>query len=522
MYGMLGVTSFVGRAFAAEPTLADEVLSLAAQAEGVFKLDSRLYSMMIDDPVSLTSGTREYEVIDLEDYTDPTTASMHVTEGAILLRDPSELGEVVRYRYQGADGAWVRDAEGRYLTSTWYGTPDGRLAKVLRNADGHGVGTYTIDPEIGGYEVALDLDADAVVDLHDVITSDGHEQVSVTALGREWADQYLSGFNMLCYSADLGGTVGDLTFGVGADERATMPGCNLTRGGRSGGFSGSLGSAPSGPTNPIDALCAQLGGKERSEAEADLRGLLEGSREALTCHEGCGATLAICLGACGATIPFAVPPVTLVCVGACAGYAFVCDSVCDEEVAHAGETDEPPAPPPAPEVTPTGEPSRFHDTDGDGVVDSEDTDDDGVPDASCGGTGCVDEAYPPPYEGLGGTDWDAFCRENDGGLPDQWGSIEDEAGDGCPDPLGNPAPNADGKGGESKGDSDFAYLDACGAPPKDQNLDDVLWDTEGTCDAEPRGCGPETLFEKRMRMMQSSAGIVAFHCDDLLCQPFPF
>ncbi|MEQ1569397.1 MAG: hypothetical protein ABMA64_27415 [Myxococcota bacterium] len=515
---MLGVTSFVGRAFAAEPTLADEVLSLAAQAEGVFKLDSRLYSMMIDDPVSLTASTREYEVIDLENYADPTTATMRVTEGAILLRDPSELGGIVRYRYQGADGEWVRDAEGRYLTSTWYGTADGRIARVIRNADGHGVGTYTLDPVMGGYEVALDLDADAVVDVHDVLTSDGHEQMSVTALGREWADQYLSGFNALCYSVDLGGTLGDASFGAGADARATMPGCNLSRGGRAGGFSGSLGT-PSGPTNPIDALCAQLGGKDHDGAESDLRDRLEDSRQASGCTDQCSRELTACMGACG-NVPL---PARGECIDFCLGVAMQCDGQCEEEVAVDGETTEPPPPPAAPEPTAAGAPSRFHDTDGDGVVDSEDTDGDDVPDLTCGGVGCTDEAYPPiDGGGLGGDDWEAFCSRDEHGLPDAWGSFEDAAGDGCPDPLGNPAPNADGKGGESKGGGDFAYLDVCGAPPKDQDLDDVLWDTEGVCDAEPRGCGPETLFEKRMRLMQSNAGIVAFRCDDVLCQPLPF
>ncbi|MEQ1506492.1 MAG: hypothetical protein ABMB14_29965, partial [Myxococcota bacterium] len=206
----LGLVS-VGQAEAADgadPALAREFEIAAGLAAEVFAVDPVLSDLLLFEPLSLPPLAQEYEVVDLEDYTDPTSATIHLTTGALLLRDPSETGTLARFRFQDADGNWIRDSEGRYYTATWYELDDGRLAKLIRNADGDGVGTYTIDPIAGGYELALDLDADRVIDVHDALTSDGHEQISATAFGREWIELFGAGYNALCYPAVEGGLAG--------------------------------------------------------------------------------------------------------------------------------------------------------------------------------------------------------------------------------------------------------------------------------------------------------------------------
>lgn len=485
-----------------------DILSIGAEIAKSQKLDPVLSKWLLYDPSPLLGAQERYAVLDLEDSTDTGTVSVSVADGMVLLRDPAATGEFVRFRYRDEDGAWVRHPDGRYLVTNWYRTPDGRLSKIIRNEDGDGVGTYTVDPARGGYELNLDLDADRVVDLNDTITGDGHEQLMVTALGLDWIDVFLSGQNPLCYVSAIGGTPGMAEFGSGADSRAVMSGCSLSRGSAAGGYAGSFGNPAGGDL--LGALCDELAGDP--DPGAALRERIQRTAWADDCHSTCESRRNACILTCASDLPTPGGPSGPVdgCVHACQVEAVECHADCQAEVESAGTTEDVPPPPVDVPETPASE-SRFHDEDGDGVPDAEDTDGDGVVDSSCASAGCTAEAYPPVNDGVVPGDWSAFCRETPSGRS-RLNELVASAMD-CP-----------GLDEGASYDTVDAWFASCFFPPGEEGMDVVTGDLGSTSCAEPRGCEPD--IRARVRASFAARNDATFTAwldcgDDLLCQPVP-
>jgi hypothetical protein len=177
----------------------------------------------------------------------PTSIEIAQWEGHLRVAHPSGDGAVltpVRMRILGAE-----------LVDHWYRNRDGSLSKSLVDRDRVHRGVLTMRAD-GSSHLAVDVDADGIADIVEMVGADRRRRVVVTeSVGRAALDAWNAGVNPFCRGTGVDGVVPeDLTAGrilgcPGRHYRALAAGLAAVD---------RIYPPPSRPQDPFDMLCAEV------------------------------------------------------------------------------------------------------------------------------------------------------------------------------------------------------------------------------------------------------------------------